>query len=814
MANEYFDPGTPLPRTETARAEAVNAKFDGVEAGFAKLPAPTAVKGNAAHHAPDTGSANACIVTVSGGPTTATDGTNVSFFVKAANTGAGTLSYNGWGALPLRRITGDALSAGDLSAGQLVDARYDGNNNHWKINAISSALVENAETQAQNAANSASAAASSASSAAGSASAAATSETNAANSETSAAASETNAATSETNADDAAIAAVLSATAAANSETSAATSASNAATSETNAGNSASAASTSATEADGAKTAAETASTSSQTALTSFQNWWIGSAGSDPVDDLNGSPVSEGQGYWNSTSKAFRIHNGSEFESISVATTAVAVSYNNADSGLSAVTVKAAIDELANQPGGSQSFVASGAVAAGNVVVLNNDGTVSVVDENGIDPEVHTETQYVSGWGYYHISCNPNGVFVIVYQENSTQDGFAVAATIDEATGKLKFGTPVEFETSYLYDTSRAAFSTLDPNLFCIAYRNGSSQATAILGQVEPVSLAISFGASSNISANSCNDYQVTFDSSNEFFVAAYQDASASNLKLVGILPGSGTAISSIGTPQTVISGSNARSKALAYDPDDNRLIFNLIDNSGNAYVYSYTVSGISSFSNTGTLYLGYSGASSFDAGLSYNTSDNVWCASYQDSSNIAYAKAFTCSGGSLSGGSAITIESSTNYGTDVSYNPVSDCFVFMSSRAASLRYHEVTNSGTALTEENTTNTSRNANTYVTGATDLAAGITACVTASGYYSTYSPRKSTHLNRIGLAEGALSDTDTGNFTIIGGVNDQQTGLTAGATYYVDYDGSLTTSIRPGARIGRALSATKILLEGDE
>jgi hypothetical protein len=62
--------------------------------------------------------------------------------------------------------------------------------------------------------------------------------------------------------------------------------------------------------------------------------------------------------------------------------------------------------------------------------------------------------------------------------------------------------------------------------------------------------------------------------------------------------------------------------------------------------------------------------------------------------------------------------------------------------------------------------------------------------------------------VGISTEAISDTSTGAVTIIGGVNDQQTGLTANAVYYVGSDGSLATS---GTRkIGKALSATELLV----
>ena len=63
--------------------------------------------------------------------------------------------------------------------------------------------------------------------------------------------------------------------------------------------------------------------------------------------------------------------------------------------------------------------------------------------------------------------------------------------------------------------------------------------------------------------------------------------------------------------------------------------------------------------------------------------------------------------------------------------------------------------------------------------------------------------------IGISTEAISNAATGTVTIVGGVNEQQTGLTTGSTYYVAADGSLSTT-DSGYKVGKAISATKILI----
>jgi hypothetical protein len=65
--------------------------------------------------------------------------------------------------------------------------------------------------------------------------------------------------------------------------------------------------------------------------------------------------------------------------------------------------------------------------------------------------------------------------------------------------------------------------------------------------------------------------------------------------------------------------------------------------------------------------------------------------------------------------------------------------------------------------------------------------------------------------IGFADGAITQGASGKITHIGGVNENQSGLTANTDYYVGLSGALQTS-DSGVLAGKALSATKILVKG--
>ena len=67
--------------------------------------------------------------------------------------------------------------------------------------------------------------------------------------------------------------------------------------------------------------------------------------------------------------------------------------------------------------------------------------------------------------------------------------------------------------------------------------------------------------------------------------------------------------------------------------------------------------------------------------------------------------------------------------------------------------------------------------------------------------------------IGIADGDYADGATATIQLVGAIDDAQTGLTAGKTYYVQKDGSLAvTPDVPEVEAGYAISATQLLVKG--
>ena len=81
---------------------------------------------------------------------------------------------------------------------------------------------------------------------------------------------------------------------------------------------------------------------------------------------------------------------------------------------------------------------------------------------------------------------------------------------------------------------------------------------------------------------------------------------------------------------------------------------------------------------------------------------------------------------------------------------------------------------------------------------------------NGKYVVQSNAIQNYTDFIGIADAAISDTASGNVTIKGGISTNVSGLTPNSIYYVQANGSLSTT-SSSVTAGKALSATSINLD---
>ena len=80
-------------------------------------------------------------------------------------------------------------------------------------------------------------------------------------------------------------------------------------------------------------------------------------------------------------------------------------------------------------------------------------------------------------------------------------------------------------------------------------------------------------------------------------------------------------------------------------------------------------------------------------------------------------------------------------------------------------------------------------------------------------SYLAPPNLTSENFVGIADGAYASGATATIQIVGSVDDAQSGLTPGQSYYVQVDGTLAvTPSTPSVFAGTAVSTTKLIVKG--
>lgn len=486
-------------------------------------------------------------------------------------------------------------------------------------------------------------------------------------------------------------------------------------------------------------------------------------------------------------------------------------------------TTAASITAAGVGGGGAYDFVASGAISSGDVVVLNNDGTVSVAGNiyTAIDPPtVGTPVAHGVTIGNLAPAAaydTTNQKVVIVY-DDGTSNSKAVVGTINGAS--ITFGTPATFYASGTNQSYSFAVA-FDPSTSKVVIAGSLDfNLRSVVGTVSGTS--ISFGSSTIVSSGNGNtDVSIVSVNDGGKVVFAWRDSATTyGYSRVGTISGTsisfGTAVaynsaSSFGN--RIVYDSNANKLVVCYEnASTSRGVANIGTVSGTSISFGYTVE----FSNGSSI---QGGSNNMFMGAVFDNNANKVVVFYRDGSNNGLAAVGTVSGTSTSWGTPVTIATG-QFPSDMSAafdNNANQVGFFWRGTSGYGRLILGEVGGTSITLGTEVVFENALTSYISSCFDSAqnkfsvtyrdegnanALTTAVVTASTESSTAN-------NWIGISTEAIADTATGPVTIRYGTNDQQTGLTIGSTYYVADDGSLTTT-DTGRKIGKALATDTLLI----
>ena len=469
----------------------------------------------------------------------------------------------------------------------------------------------------------------------------------------------------------------------------------------------------------------------------------------------------------------------------------------------------------------SFSATASGAISNGNPVVVNADGTVSAVATESASQTAGTHVEFEAGsttWPWAVYDSNAQKV-VIAYQDGGDSDyGKAVVGTVSGTS--ISFGTPVQFNAGY---TSRIAMA-YDANAqkVVIVYRDSgdSDKGNAVVGTVSGTS--ISFGTEATFESGGTQHIGIAYDANAQKVVIVYMDENNSSYgtAIVGTI--SGTDIS-FGTP-VVYRSSSSNWNSAAYDSDNQKVVVAAKFGS-DGWAYVGTVSGTSISFGSGVRF--NTGGTEYVA-LAYDANAQKMLIVYSDlsASSAGTAVVGTISGTSISYGSETEFESGEARYMSAVYDSVAQKVVIAYEDQGNSdrgKYVNATIDGTSVTFTSPSNFHTGTTDYIATAFDSDEGkviITYRDTgdsdkgkALAQTTAYSRHNLTSENYIGISDAAYSNGATATVQVVGSVDDAQSSLTPGQTYYVQTNGTLATSAgSPSVVAGTAVAATKIIVKG--
>ena len=485
--------------------------------------------------------------------------------------------------------------------------------------------------------------------------------------------------------------------------------------------------------------------------------------------------------------------------------------------------------QLTNLPaaGSSLEATASGTLSDGSTVIVNADGTVSVVAQTGsASPSAGSEVTYNSAAATYNSAAydSSTGKVVISYRDQgNSYYGTAVVGTVSGTS--ISFGTPVVFESASIYYTT-TVYDTANQKIVIAYSDNGNSQrGTAIVGTVSGTS--ISFGSPVIFnSAGRTDEMKAVYDSTNQKVVIAYADYanSARGTAIVGTVSGTSISFGSSVVFESAVAGYISP----VYDSANGKVVIAYQDgaNSYHGSAIVGTVSGTSISFGSSVL---FNTATTYWIASTFDSANNKVVIAYRDQGNSAYGTAIvgTVSGTSISFGSESVFESATTNAISATFDSSKGKVVIayndywnseygnavvgtVSGTSISFGSPVVYNSGGSTYDVTITFDSTN-NRSVIAYRDSANNQygTAVVFAANTLST----NLTAENFIGISNGAYSDGQTATIQLIGSVDDAQSSLTPGQKYYVQTDGTLSTTAGfPSVLAGKAISSTKLAIKG--
>jgi hypothetical protein len=460
--------------------------------------------------------------------------------------------------------------------------------------------------------------------------------------------------------------------------------------------------------------------------------------------------------------------------------------------------------------------IASGSLSDGSTVIVNADGTVSVVA--GVtqavgSPVVFRAASTGSTSATYDSAAQR---VVLAYSDGGNSSrGTAIVGTVSGTS--ISFGTAVVFSTAST-DFISATYDSAAQRVV-IAYRNvTNNRGTAIVGTVSGTS--ISFGTAVVFSTASTENIAATYDSNAQRVVIAYRNVTNSGFGTTIVGTVSGTSIS-FGTA-VVFNSASTTFVSATYDSAAQRVVIAYRDggNASRGTAIVGTVSGTSISFGTPVVF-----RSEFTDFISatYDSAAQRVVIAYRDTiTGFGTAIVGTVSGTSVSFGSSVVFNSENTETIAATYDNNAQRVVIAYMAPNGFGNAIVgTVSGTSISFGaavvfQSANTQNISTTYDSAAQRVVIAYRNQANSGFGTSVVFRNASTNLtneNFIGFSDGAYTNGQTATIQIDGAVDDAQSGLVPGQSYFVQGTGTLgLTPASPSVFAGTAVAANRIIVKG--
>lgn len=471
---------------------------------------------------------------------------------------------------------------------------------------------------------------------------------------------------------------------------------------------------------------------------------------------------------------------------------------------------------------------ASGVLPNGKPVVVNADGTVSVVA--AVTQALGSDQVAASTAGVRpHAAMDTvNNRLVLIYAGTSSY-GTAVVGTISGTS--ISFGTPEVFAAVDSEQYPAICFDAkAEKVVIAIKDASGSGRKSeSLTGTVDPSDNSISFGTKVQIDgSNNISHINLVYDVNAEKCVIAYTTSGNAYARVITI---SGTDLS-YGTRDEIeaFSGIGSQDNSLCYDSNQNKVIISYGVPSG-----SNVVAGRSRVGTVSGTDISFGDAQDFSSSnptgivATFDSNSNAVVISYQiissGSQGPLKVRAGTVSGTSISYGTEVQVTSNDTRQSFINFDASANKSLVAYNDGTNSEdgyYAEITVSGNSITASTpvvfqATQAARHTN-VIYDPTSAQSIISYQHTSNSNKPTcniyrFASTNITAENYIGMSSGGqVASGSSATVDIIGTVNEDQSSLTAGQSYFVQTDGTIgLTADDPSVFAGTAISATKLLVK---